>query len=163
MFGIGMTEVIVILVIALLVIGPKKLPDVARSIGKGLREFRRATTDLKEEFQGEGLEDLDFDESVPVDDDQKGNDKKAEGASEMESDPPEGGEPSENQILPPDAAPESESSLDREAESSPVTAEASPGGSDAITPGDASEGQDQLKSGPKEPSVSGPGTSAEHG
>ena len=163
MFGIGMTEVIIILVVALLVIGPKKLPDVARSIGKGLREFRRATTDLKEEFEGEGLEDLDFDEADPLGDEQKKEGKKAEGASEMESDSPEGGESSENQILPPDAAPESESSLDRGAESSLVTAEASPGGSDAITPGDASEGQDPPKGGPKEPSVSGPGTSAEHG
>ena len=85
MFGIGMTEVIIILVVALLVIGPKKLPDVARSIGKGLREFRRATTDLKEEFEGEGLEDLDFDEADPLGDEQKKEGKKAEGASEMES------------------------------------------------------------------------------
>ena len=69
MFGIGMTELVVILVIALLVIGPKKLPDVARSIGKGLREFRQATTDLKEEFQGEGLDDLDLETTVSLDDD----------------------------------------------------------------------------------------------
>ena len=58
MFGIGMTELIVILVIALLVIGPKKLPDVARSLGKGLREFRKATTDLKEEFQVDEIDEI---------------------------------------------------------------------------------------------------------
>ena len=50
MFGIGMTELVVILVIGLLVLGPKRLPDLARSLGKGLAEFRRASTDLRREF-----------------------------------------------------------------------------------------------------------------
>ncbi|MFQ5477776.1 MAG: twin-arginine translocase TatA/TatE family subunit [Candidatus Binatia bacterium] len=50
MFGLGPTELIVILVIALLVIGPKKLPDLARSLGKGLAEFRRATSDITTEL-----------------------------------------------------------------------------------------------------------------
>lgn len=40
--GIGMPELIVILVIALLVLGPKKLPDVARSLGEAIRGFRKA-------------------------------------------------------------------------------------------------------------------------
>jgi sec-independent protein translocase protein TatA len=42
-----MPELIVILVIALVVIGPQKLPDLARSLGKGLAEFKRATEDFK--------------------------------------------------------------------------------------------------------------------
>jgi TatA/E family protein of Tat protein translocase len=50
MFGIGMTELLVILGIGLLVIGPKKLPELARSLGKGLAEFRRASTDMRREF-----------------------------------------------------------------------------------------------------------------
>ncbi len=50
MFGIGMTELMVIFVIGLLVLGPKRLPEMARSLGKSLAEFRRASTDLRREF-----------------------------------------------------------------------------------------------------------------
>ncbi len=48
MFGMGMSEILVILVIALIVIGPKKLPEIAKSLGKAMGEFKRATNDLKD-------------------------------------------------------------------------------------------------------------------
>jgi sec-independent protein translocase protein TatB len=50
MFGIGPTELVVILVVALLVLGPKRLPEIARALGKGLAEFRRATADVTSEL-----------------------------------------------------------------------------------------------------------------
>jgi TatA/E family protein of Tat protein translocase len=51
MFGIGMPELLLILALALIVLGPKKLPELARALGKGMAEFRRATDELKDEFR----------------------------------------------------------------------------------------------------------------
>jgi Tat protein translocase TatB subunit len=51
MFGIGMPELILIAVVALIVLGPKKLPDLAKSMGRAVREFRKATSELKETLQ----------------------------------------------------------------------------------------------------------------
>jgi TatA/E family protein of Tat protein translocase len=48
MFGMGMSELIVVLVIALIVIGPKKLPELAKTLGKAMGEFKRATNDFKD-------------------------------------------------------------------------------------------------------------------
>jgi sec-independent protein translocase protein TatB len=51
MFGIGMPEMLLILAIALIVIGPKKLPDLAKSLGRAFAEFKRATSELKESLE----------------------------------------------------------------------------------------------------------------
>jgi TatA/E family protein of Tat protein translocase len=55
MFGIGFQEIIIILVVALIVIGPRKLPDLAKSLGKAFREFKNATEDIKQNFDLDAL------------------------------------------------------------------------------------------------------------
>ena len=53
MFGIGFPELVVIVVLALLVLGPQRLPELARAIGRGMAELKRATQDLKDEMDDE--------------------------------------------------------------------------------------------------------------
>jgi Tat protein translocase TatB subunit len=54
MFGIGMQELIIILVVALIVLGPKRLPEIARALGRGMAEFRKATQEVKESVDLKG-------------------------------------------------------------------------------------------------------------
>jgi sec-independent protein translocase protein TatA len=58
---IGIWEILLILAVALIVFGPAKLPELGRSIGNGLREFRKATRELKDTIS---LEDNDKDEPL---------------------------------------------------------------------------------------------------
>ncbi|MCL4245934.1 MAG: Sec-independent protein translocase protein TatB [Candidatus Dadabacteria bacterium] len=53
MFGIGTSEILIILVIALLVLGPKEIPKIARTLGKGMRELERAKNELKSSIEFE--------------------------------------------------------------------------------------------------------------
>lgn len=53
MFGLGIPELIVIFVIALIVFGPKKLPDLGKALGRGIAEFRRASQEVKETIETE--------------------------------------------------------------------------------------------------------------
>ncbi len=117
MFGsIGMTELIVIMVVALIVIGPKRLPELARTLGKALGDFKRATSDFQNSFSMEDDYDLDV-----LDEEAKEKEKKAgaEESDEDEEEEEEGGtaeqtaEPDQTETddLPPeagDAAPEAE-------------------------------------------------------
>ncbi|NHM27389.1 twin-arginine translocase TatA/TatE family subunit [Desulfofundulus sp. TPOSR] len=57
MFGMGPWELILILIIALVIFGPSKLPEVGQALGKGLREFRRAANSVREEMKEEVMQD----------------------------------------------------------------------------------------------------------
>ena len=58
MFGsLGVPELIFIFVLALLIFGPRKLPEIGRTIGRGLSEFRKASTDLKRSINAEMIEE----------------------------------------------------------------------------------------------------------
>ena len=76
MFGIGMTELIIILVIALIVIGPKNLPEVVRAIGKGYVEFQKIFREAKD---GIDEEIKDINRSIK---DEKGKTGDGEGRGE---------------------------------------------------------------------------------
>ncbi len=53
MFGLSFTELLIIAVLALLLLGPDRLPDAMKTLGKGLREVRKATDDLKDQVEQE--------------------------------------------------------------------------------------------------------------
>jgi len=54
MFGIGISELLLILIVAFVVVGPDKLPKMARTLGKALFEVRRAAEDFRESIEDEG-------------------------------------------------------------------------------------------------------------
>jgi Tat protein translocase TatB subunit len=64
MFGIGFQELLIIAIIALLIVGPKKLPDLAKTLGKGFSEFRRASEDITDDLK----------QAMQSDDESKNND-----------------------------------------------------------------------------------------
>lgn len=78
MFGIGMPEMLLILAVALIVIGPKKLPDLAKSLGKALGEFKKAASDLKDSLQIET--EINALKSALDDDDRDGKPEKGPNA-----------------------------------------------------------------------------------
>ncbi len=57
MFGMGPTEIIVICMMVIVLFGAKRLPELARSVGRSIKEFKHATQGLREEFDIEHLED----------------------------------------------------------------------------------------------------------
>ena len=82
MFNIGPAELIVIFLVALLVVGPKRLPEIGRTIGKTLREFRRSADDFKQHFEFDDEDDLP---------DETPDGHRTTTAGELPSTPPESG------------------------------------------------------------------------
>ncbi len=56
MFGLGTTELIIIMFIILLVFGAKKLPELAQGLGRGIKEFKKASTDIQDELKVDDYE-----------------------------------------------------------------------------------------------------------
>ena len=76
MFNIGLPELLIIVAIALIVFGPNKLPELARAFGKAMREFKKATEEVKESFEAETKDLEEFkhtltDENLLADGDQQ--------------------------------------------------------------------------------------------
>ncbi len=104
MFGpIGMQEMLLIMAVALLVFGPRKLPELGRTLGKGMAEFRRATSDLKRSIDVE----LDEEKRPPpprrIDKSKKAaasdGSRKPAGSSESKTSPDSGkGSPSDPEV-----------------------------------------------------------------
>ena len=67
MFNIGLPELLIIVAIALIVFGPNKLPELARAFGRAMREFKKATDEVKESFEAE-TRDLEEIKSTITDD-----------------------------------------------------------------------------------------------
>ncbi|MGE5800118.1 MAG: Sec-independent protein translocase protein TatB [Syntrophaceae bacterium] len=78
MFGIGMQELIIILVVALIFIGPKKLPDLAKALGKGVAQFKGAMDDVKGTFD-EGIKKEMNEVKESLLEDKNGKEKAGEG------------------------------------------------------------------------------------
>jgi Tat protein translocase TatB subunit len=94
MLDLGLSELLIILAVALIVLGPKKLPEVARSLGRGLAQFRRASEDLRRSIlveedyweRTESAEALTRSSSQPP---EEGSSEKAEGIPDSDYEPTE--------------------------------------------------------------------------
>ena len=106
MFGIGPMELMAILVVALLVFGPKRIPELAQTLGRGLAEFRRASNDLRQslaldELQRDLRKDLDPNQTI-----HRPSDRPAQAGADL-------GPPDRDDAESPDAVPPTTNASDR--------------------------------------------------
>jgi TatA/E family protein of Tat protein translocase len=84
MFGIGTTELIIIMFIILLIFGAKKLPELAQGLGKGIREFKKASNDIQEELSMNKPDEV-IKSSEPDKTDNKVDEKKSNQSEDIKS------------------------------------------------------------------------------
>ena len=92
MGNIGFPEMVMIFVVALLVFGPKRLPELGRSLGRGLSEFRRASSDLKNSIERE-IDAAEIEQSIA--DTQKATEKAKDEIKQAVADTPVADTPKE--------------------------------------------------------------------
>jgi len=149
MFNIGLPEMLIILAIALIVFGPNKLPELARAFGKAMREFKKATEEVKESFREETKDLEELKSSIT---DQNLLTDLAEAMSEEEK-PPEAPQPSE---MPAEVAQAEEPPVLADASTEDIASDAAvapegiPCPEKASTPGEGEKIEEVKKEEPKE-------------
>lgn len=144
MFGIGFPELIVILVVALLVVGPSKLPELARSMGRALGEFRRMADDVKETLEEEAFKEEQKAEDPGQTEVEQTAEQYGEGGDQSSPEDGTGGQP--------ESEPPVQQTASEEAEGAYAEArlEVSPGGEAHPSPG-ATSGDGVPQGGSHEP------------
>ncbi|MGH7884596.1 MAG: twin-arginine translocase TatA/TatE family subunit [Thermodesulfobacteriota bacterium] len=74
MFGLGASELLIILIIALIVLGPKEIPKIAKTLGRGMRELERAKNELRKNIEFDD-DDIDFNKMIDAKDHKKSDEK----------------------------------------------------------------------------------------
>ncbi len=106
MFGMGLPEIILIIAIALVVIGPKKIPSMAKALGRAMGEFKKATSEIKESMHidelNESLDEFSGDLKNVLKDDEIDEDIKKEPYSEKKEQENENTKKNSEKIIEPE-------------------------------------------------------------
>lgn len=115
MFGIGSTELLVILLVALIVLGPKSLASVSRALGKAMGEFRRVSTDFQRTLNVETAE------ADAREEQEKRRRQRAAEAQAAKNEPcPESGQKEKSEYMPPDGSAVAAAMAKAQAEADPA-------------------------------------------